>query len=157
YSNGVEVQPATVGVVDAGSPAWEKGIASGDAFVQIGDYHNPMFEQIKHEVALSGGKPIWIVFKEYGRPGEPEIGTTIEPRLGSDRLLPLIGFAPPDDLTLPPERYKKQFGSPVQELSPAAEAGFTWGDQIVGMTDPATNEVTALPMDPRYRNKEVPD
>jgi regulator of sigma E protease len=155
YSNGVDVQPATVGYVDAGSPSWELGIKSGDVFEQVGNIRHPMFDQVKYEVILSGKEPLRI---KYSRPGFPEVDTFIQPRLGPDRLMPMIGYGPPEQLTLIPEKAKKHFTTLSDEQSPAAAADFAWGDEIIGMTDPsANNQVTLLPDDPRVHDRKIPD
>src|SRR5262245_13181527 len=47
YLHGVEEQPGTIGVVDAGSPAWMKPMKSGDVIYVIGDIANPTFDQVR--------------------------------------------------------------------------------------------------------------
>lgn len=155
YSHGVEEQPGTIGVVDGGSPAWQKGMKSGDVIYQIGGIPNPTFEQVRPEVALSDEKPVPLVFGPPDHPGPP---TTITPRLGNDGLIPTIGFRPPEALRMPPLQYARHFGKqPGREGSPAAEADFAWGDEIIGMTDPTAQAVTRLPDDPRYKDDPRPD
>lgn len=152
YLHGIEEQPGTVGIVDAGAPGWQKGIQSGYEFKKIDTTENPTFEKLMMVVALSDEKPVDVTF---GPPGGPYTATTIEPRKIGDGLRPRIGFSPPNSLTLPPERAKKYDDKPVAEDSPAGRAsspGFDWGDTIIGMTDPKDpKQITELGNDPRYK------
>jgi regulator of sigma E protease len=159
YSHGVEEQPGTISAIDNASPIWEKGNHTGDVILQIGDVKNPTFEKVRPEVALSDQKPIRFIYKHYPWSGQPQIvDTTIEPRLPPDGLIPVIGFQPPNSLTLLPARLQKQLGSPTVDGTPAAKAGFKFDDKIVGMTDPEKDgQVTPLHNDPRYPDDPRPD
>jgi len=152
YSHGVEEQPGTISAIDNGSPIWEKGNHSGDTILQIGDVKNPTFEQVRPEVALSDQKPIRFVYKDYPWSGQPQIvDTTIEPRLPPDGLIPVIGFQPPNSLSLLTAKLQTQLSSPTVDGTPAARAGFAFDDKIVAMTDPDKDgQVTPLRNDPRY-------
>jgi regulator of sigma E protease len=154
YLHGVEQRPALVDTVDAGSPAWRKGLRSGDTIERIGSEENPYFTDMMFTVMTSRkGRPLDLVYAHYPPSGgREEVATTIEPRRDQDDIRPVIGIAPARELTLMPRRYVKYREQPVAIDSPAShsEPPFEFGDVIVGTTDPEhPDQVTELREDPR--------
>jgi regulator of sigma E protease len=154
-TRGVERPPGVVGLVDPGSPAWQKGVRSGAVIHQIGNYYDPYFDDLMPEVMGSQkGQQLPLVFS---RPGEPPRSTWIEPRRDKRDTRPMIGVAPPQGLSLPPPEAQKEREIPVyyqlyravQEHDPQ-QPRFQWGDTIIGTTDPdQPDRVKELPLDPR--------
>jgi regulator of sigma E protease len=154
YLHGIEQPPAEVDQIEAGSPAWKKGLRPGDVITKIGGISNPNWSDLLFEVMLSK-KDQYLDFtiKRFEQSGQPKVfSEKIEPRRDKDDLRPVIGIAPPNELTLLEKRYSKYRSSPVFANSPAAQADppFAFGDVIIGTTDPDHPErVTELREDPR--------
>jgi len=150
-THGEERQPATVGHVEPGSPAWRKGVQDGHVIYQIGDEHRPYFDSLM-TVVMDSREDEALPFV-YGRPGAPPVETTIVPARENEQLRPMIGIAPPPELLLPPPRDRRNHQLPVQYNSAAAKAEppFEFGDRIVATTDPDhPTRVTDLRDDPRH-------
>ena len=47
FKIGVHRHAPVVGVVEAGGPAWQKGVRSGDVLREVGDIKHPYFEDLK--------------------------------------------------------------------------------------------------------------
>ncbi|QDU82403.1 Putative zinc metalloprotease [Polystyrenella longa] len=92
FSSGIENPTAVVGSVQAGLPAWEKGMQSGDRITEINGRKINSFMDIKRGVALSSG-PLDI--KAVRRSGE-EFSLTILPE--QKELGRMIGTAYADGL-----------------------------------------------------------
>jgi regulator of sigma E protease len=152
YMHGVEQMPAVVGRVDAGSPAWEKGVRGGMVIEQIGNERQPYFEDLLFAVVLSEkGEDLDFV---ASMPGDekPRIATHIQPRRNKGEPRPAIGIGPADSLKLAPKREGRDRDLPVAYASAAARAHppFEFGDVIIGTTDPDNpNQVKLLDLDPR--------
>jgi regulator of sigma E protease len=162
-THGVKREPAEVGTVDAGSPAWRKGLPTGAVIRQIGDIKDPYFEDLLYEVMLSSkGQQITVVYEMPDQPGELH-KIQIEPRREKEDFKPVIGISTPSELKLN-DRPKNRLPL-VRVTSPAADAQppFAPGDQIVGTTDPDQGEpyqpdrVKPLPPDPRRTDLQQPD
>jgi regulator of sigma E protease len=157
-THGVERQSATVGMVDAGGPAWIKGLRSGAVIDQIGDATHPHFDDLQGEVLTT----LWRTRLPltYSVPGQPPVQTEIVPRLEEDDNRPMIGMRPLPAAELFPRSIGKRHEGPVLYTSAAAEAEppFEFGDVIVGTTDPDhPEEIKPLPDDPRHLEKPRPD
>ena len=158
YLHGVEEEPAIVGAVVVGSPAWEQDVRSDTQIIQIDDIKKPTFPDIRPTVmgAPKGGE---ILFRLSDRTGN-ERDAYLVPRRNPEDLYPLVGINPVIQLTLPKER--KLTGPPVRRKSPAAEArsvqdgsSFQGGDKIIGTTDPSNPAVVKLlGTDPRDPTKK---
>ena len=138
-----------VSSVDSGSVAFQEGIRTGSVIQRIGDRDNPNFETlIKVVMASHKGQEFDFVTQ---RPEDPlPLRLKVEPREG--KIKPLIGLAPGPKLELENRTYlAANMPGPFSPGSAAskAEPAFAWGDKIIGMTDPATGQVTELPIDPR--------
>jgi regulator of sigma E protease len=135
-AHGVERPPGIVGTVDAGSPAWQKGVPSGSVIRQIGSITNPYFDDLQPEVMFSSkGQKLTFVYVPPGS-DKPE-QTQLEPRRDEKDSRPVIGIAPASQLKFFPKRRRSK-AVPVLNTSAAAEANppFELGDTIVATTDP---------------------
>jgi regulator of sigma E protease len=150
-THGEERQPATVGYVEPGSPAWKKGVQDGHVIYQIGNEHRPYFDSLM-TVVMESRQDEALPFV-YGWPGARPVETTIVPTRENEQLRPMIGVGPPPELQLPPSRDRRSHELPVQYNSAAAKAEppFEFGDRIVATTDPdRPTRVTELRDDPRH-------
>jgi len=105
YGQGLEVLPAKIGSVLAGSPAYLAGVQPGDEMIEMDGRKDLTFTSMKIRVNLSGeGQKIHF---EVKRPGKSElIPIDVEPRREATSDAPTIGIAPSAGLTLfePPFR-----------------------------------------------------
>lgn len=147
---GAERRPGVIGLVDPGSPAWQKGVPSGSVIHQIGDVRKPYFEDLMPVVMTSSeGQKLTFVYERPDQPGKL-VEIVIEPRRDKDDLRPLIGVSPPQEMKLATRPLARQ-DRPVLATSAAAQADkpFQFGDEIVGTTDPdQPDRVTPLPLNP---------
>jgi regulator of sigma E protease len=153
-AHGETRMPAVIDVVEAGSPAWENGIRTGQVVLQIGNKRNPYFDDFKFQVMNSvKGEKLDLNLQS---PEEPEAAhVRIEPRRTDQDQMPIIGVIPSHELKLFSEAAKKYRSMPVLKESAAAEANppFEFDDEIIGTTDPAEpdnlDKILPLPPDPR--------
>jgi regulator of sigma E protease len=151
---GIKRPPGEVGLLEAGAPAWIKGIPSGAVIHQIGGVREPLnFMDLTAEVmSTRAGEKLTVV---YSVPPDTERRTLeIEPRREEEDSRPLIGLSPPEGLQLVTKRLvSRDRTMPVLYQSAAADAKppFEFGDIILGCTDPdrPDKEWTPLPKDPR--------
>src|SRR5262249_27220147 len=137
-ARGLPRTTAVVGQVDAGSPAWQKGIRSGDRITRIGDTHDPWFDDIKPTIMLSQKGPL-IPLSLGPRGGGNVRDILIEPRCDENDTGPVIGIAPTYDVKLLPGAVKQDRKLPVSYTSAAAAArplGLRSGDIVLATTDP---------------------
>jgi regulator of sigma E protease len=143
--HGVEVPPATVYYVEAGSPAWKAGVPAGSTFTRIGTTDNPNLEDLKDYFALSGeNAAIPVVLTT---PGGGTLDMTLTARRDPNDLLPIIGVAAPLKLKLFPEQASKYRDRPAWFALPAADArvvALQPGDVILRATDPDHDGLTEL-------------
>jgi len=141
---GMPVQPATVGYVEPGSPAWKKGVRSGTHLTRIGGSTSPDFEDLRENVALGWGAPVELKTEYEGQ----EQTLTLKPRDDDNDTLPVIGVAAPLRLELFPEQARKYREAPARLGSPAAAArviDLRPGDVVVAASDPDKDgELTSL-------------
>jgi membrane-associated protease RseP (regulator of RpoE activity) len=138
YSNGVERRVAVIGSTDSGSPAWTAGIRSGMRIDQIGDDHDPYYDDLMRTVVLSGeGKKILLV---GALPGKEPQTFEIEPRVLEADGRPTIGVVSAQTTKLIPKKAVNDRTSPVLLSSPTAAAArgldLGPGARIVAATDP---------------------
>ncbi len=154
YYHGIEQPPAIVGLVDAGSPMWEKGVPVGSAITELDGIRNPVFQNLRVKVILSArDEKLPFTFQMYGTGGEKLDQRTVDllPRLEENDLNPVVGVSPPHQLRLFPKP-KKDIGQlPVMRNSAASAARpvpLDWDEVIVAATDPDNPEqVKALKHD----------
>jgi regulator of sigma E protease len=140
-THGVERTAATVGIVDPGSPAWEKGVHSGWRIDRIGSNDRPFFNDLQQKVMLSGqDEEISFTFFDPYHEKQPD-PIKLTPRRSAGGLTPVIGVSPLRrvELELLPPRYKKLMKMPCRSGSSAAAAralDLGPGDRVLQMTDP---------------------
>jgi regulator of sigma E protease len=127
---GVTYEPAVVGNVAPGMPAWQAGLRMGDRITRVGNREDGQlrFMDIRQIVALSHG-PIEI---EGLRDGQP-FKTSVEPTV-KNRLFPVIGAEPEQSVRLidrlePGETSPTAKGSAASRAQPPLEPG----DEIVAV------------------------
>jgi membrane-associated protease RseP (regulator of RpoE activity) len=142
YFHGVTEPPAVVGLVDAGSPLWKKGVPTGSLITDIDGTHDPIFKNLRVKVALSSpGEPLAFTFVSYDDHAQ-SLGTRMVdllPRKEASDPNPIIGVAPPEQLRLPAKPKKALGLLPVLPDSPAAAARaipLENDEVIVAATDP---------------------
>jgi regulator of sigma E protease len=139
YLNGVDEMPAIVSSVHPGSAAWKAGLHAGTEIKRIGTRENPWFDDIKPIVwATQKGETLPLEYEFGGK--RTEIG--VEPVREEGDLVPVIGFKPPDSLTLQSGRRGELPGTRPGSPAAAAKAadggpGFLPGDTFLAATDPA--------------------
>jgi regulator of sigma E protease len=158
YSHGVEEEPAIVGIVVVGSPAWEQDLRVGDQIVQIGSTTRPTFPDIRPTVmSAARGEAVPFVIEDRNGGTRP---VDIVPRRNPEDLYPLVGINPIEQLML--QKTRRGGPRPVRRNSPASEARavednseFQGGDRIVASSfDPANPAAVAdIPTDPRAPSK----
>ncbi|MEZ6049720.1 MAG: RIP metalloprotease RseP, partial [Planctomycetaceae bacterium] len=92
FSSGIENPTAVIGSVQAGLPAWEKGMQAGDQIVEINGRKVNSFLDIKRGVALSSGT---LEIKAVRRDGEAYT-VSIDPE--KKELGRMIGTGPTEGL-----------------------------------------------------------
>ncbi len=155
FKIGVHQHAPVVGIVEAGGPAAQKGVRTGDVLERVDDISHPYFEDLKGAVMLTKEhQKVDFVFKTPvpGRPPEdwPSRSVSIEPRKTKSEPNPVIGIGWPRELKLPEKRNVGANGGPVQRNS-AAAAGKVLNlkpdDEFLAATDPAhpDDPPTSLP------------
>lgn len=157
---GKDRRAAVIDSIEAGSPAFIKGLRTGAVITRIGDYQNPFFENLMTTVmGTVHGQEVPIVFK---RPQDAKpIEIEIEPRLTRQNTRPVIGILPAQSLSLEQARLASPtFKRPVTRTGAAskAEPPFEFDDRIVATTDPdRPTQIKELPLDPRNPNGKQRD
>lgn len=155
---GKDRMAAVIGTVDTGAPAFTEGLRTGAAILQIGDVHNPYFENLMVRVmATVPGEKLEFVSK---RPGDAKaqdllIAPRNESKKGDKKYV--IGISPPESAELLAKRYAPP-DRPVPASPDSAAARATpplaFGDQVVATTDPDSpddlSKFKDLPDDPRF-------
>jgi regulator of sigma E protease len=138
YQSGVKQTAAVVGQVEPGSPAWKKGVRSGDVIEHIGDVEHPMFEDLLYVVMLSREGQEFRMTVHAPRSDEQPREFLITPRRDASDSKPVIGIAPPVSLTVLPKRYSDRGTiAPAYGAARAARAlALKPGDTVVAATDP---------------------
>jgi len=130
YGQGMEEQPAIIGSVLAGSPAYEAGIRAGDEIVAIDGKRDVNFLQMKLKVGLStAGQSIRFDLKRPGREGP--ISLTIEPRRDGTADMPGIGITASESLVLAIPPHVPPAGSP--DAPKGAATGLKALDTVVAI------------------------
>jgi regulator of sigma E protease len=126
---GVKYQPAVVGGVVPGMPAWKAGLRAGDEITRVNDRHDaPLsFTDVRLEVALSrADEPVKLEGLRNGK----KFSTEVSPVTGE--LIPTIFVEPSQGLTLPDVESKTgESRVTVKGLSASrAEPPLLAGDEI---------------------------
>ena len=151
YLHGVDEKPAVASQVMPGSAAWVAGMPSGSEITRIDGRENPWFDDLRPIVSSTTDDEtvrVDVVYRGNTRTLE------IEPTRPEGTLFPVLGIAPPLDLTL--REVPRDDTVPPYALGSAAAAGksaggpgFLPGDTLIGMTDPA-DPGRVTPFDPAF-------
>jgi regulator of sigma E protease len=99
YSVGVREHPARLGVVEAGSPAYEAGLRIGDEIVSIDGKPDANFIRLRVKVALSAANQ--VLHLDVKRPGVADlVKVDVVPKRPEKYDQPMIGINPCDSLTI---------------------------------------------------------
>jgi regulator of sigma E protease len=144
YQNEREDQPAVLGAVAAGSPAYEVGLRPGDEVVAIDDRRDINYRDLLHQVVFSSSGQ--VLRFQVKRPGRTElINLEIEPRreangdrptIGfvSSSSLRVLGFIPPSGMKDPPRYHRLAAGELETKVDVLISAGPS-GGELVQLTD----------------------
>jgi regulator of sigma E protease len=136
YAHPHEEQPAGLGIIAAGSPAYEAGLRAGDEVVAIDDRHDLGWSDLLQKVAFSTeGQVLHFQVKRPNHEGLIDVNLLAKRDANSDRptigiafreSLDLVGLAPPAGMIDPP-KYTRIAGrereSKVDVLVSAAPVG----------------------------------
>ncbi|HEX4592428.1 MAG TPA: site-2 protease family protein [Gemmataceae bacterium] len=156
-ATGVDRPAGVIGSVDAGSPAWQKGLRPGDQLLKIGGTDRPLFDDVMPEVMHSKpGVPIPVTYEKFEGGKVETVVTEVVPRKNLDRGRPMIGIGPARAASLIPPSRKKLPPYVPGTVAANADPPLRNGDRIVGSTDPNQsadaydpNRTAPLPEDPR--------
>lgn len=123
FFTGVEFPAPVVGNVQAGSPAWEAGVAPGDRVLAVGGKPIPSFDTLHIEVALSGGRPTELTLQG---PDETQRKVIVHPRWNARDGLWELGVGIAADPTKPAVVH-------LLGESPLADAGVASGDELLAI------------------------
>ncbi len=136
FNVGVHQTAPVVGVLEAGGPAWQAGVRTGDRILKVDDIKHPNFEDLRVAVMLSDrGQQIPF---EFDAPGHDPRKVDIEPRKLKGESRPVIGLNPPMELKLPAKRDLDATTGPVLRDSAAAAAralDLKPGDTLLAATE----------------------
>jgi regulator of sigma E protease len=130
YGLGMTETPARIGVVKAGTPAYEAGLRPGDEILAIDGRGDLTYEHLILKVALSG--PGQVLRFEVRRPGQDRpIVMNIEPKREPGADKPTIGLLQAASLTLglAPESLPAGSSSAARSAAAALRAG----DRLVAL------------------------
>ncbi len=163
--NGKEHPAPIVGVVDAGATSYIKGLRTNARITEFAGNEDPTFTTLTQAVINSDENE--KIPLAYLRPGKDASGkkhelvrteiTALDSDAGSSQpRRPVIGvgasYKPQMQLKGDPKL------GPYFAGTPAAKAGFKYGDVIVAMSDPDNPKlVTELPDDPNYPDHDQRD
>jgi regulator of sigma E protease len=134
YSIGVKYSPCVISHVVPGSPAWDAGLKVGEEITQIGNKDKLQFRDLRQEVTLGDMENgVTLVVKSPNSEQTREV--TLIP--SKETTLPTIGITQASSLTL----YKEQ---PTRPSTPAAQADFKGGDEIVAVNGQPVKSYTEL-------------
>jgi regulator of sigma E protease len=127
---GIE-QPAKVGGVLPGSPAYKAGLRAGDEILAIDGKRDVAFKHLLSRVSLSAaGQKIRFTIKSPGSAAERDL--EIEPTREKGTSMPVIGMHPASNLELDPETpFRALPGMEVEKTPPFC--GFKGGDKVVAV------------------------
>jgi regulator of sigma E protease len=156
-TTGVDRPAGVIGSVDAGSPAWQKGLRPGVQLLRIGGSDNPLFDDVMPEVMhWQPGQPIPVKYERFDGGNTTTVETQVVPRINKERGRPMIGIGPARAATLLPANRKKIPPYVPDTAAARAEPPLQNGDRVVGATDANQSAdaynpelVTELADDPR--------
>jgi len=152
-AHGRERPVAVIGSLEAGGPAWQRGVRTGSDVLRVGDTEKPFYDELRIQVAVSqGGQRIPITLQTRDAGSSPYT-IEVEPRREREDKIPVIGIAPVGPLRLLPPRTRSVREVPAGYLSAAAAArvvDFKPGDVLLdarvedGKTEPLRPGVAGI-------------
>ncbi|MBI3864186.1 MAG: RIP metalloprotease RseP [Planctomycetia bacterium] len=153
---GVKYQPASIGGVTPGMPAWKAGLRLGDEITQINDRTEKLsFTDVRLAVALSR-KDEQIKIAGY-RDGK-SFTTTVDPIVIEKQLVPTIFAEPESSLTLPDVKHEAAGAGITRRGMSASRANppFEPGDEIQELNGVALKRYVDLALGlARHRSETV--
>ncbi len=123
FGMGVDYVPCVIGATSPGSPAYMAGLEPGDEILKLNDRSDPGFKHLMEDVTLGDrdqGVRCLVSKADSGK----EVELVIKPAMLGDG--PKIGVGFPRTNVLAKEM-------PTVPGSPAAEAGFKGGDEVIAI------------------------
>ena len=123
FGQGTFEEPAVIGKVLAGDPAYEAGLRVDDEIVALDGQRGVSFGQLARRINLSGaGQKVRLDVRRVGV--ADEITYVIEPKRGPERDFPTIGIGQAESLDLLARRpYVAPAGQPAPKPTPFAGVG----------------------------------
>ena len=145
YQIGVPVQPAIVGGVEPGSPAWNVGLQRGDVIEAIRGVSQPIdFEDLGATIMLtSRGEGVRLTVNRDGR----RFDEVVYPVYSRARGLPTAGILPLDTLVLaeaPKAKHSKDQDQEDADPDLVFRAGLKPGDTITAVQVAGAREPTRV-------------
>jgi regulator of sigma E protease len=147
YGYGMEVHPASVGIVKAGTPAYEAGLKPGDEIVAIDGHGDINYDHLLLKIRLSGAGQ--VLRFDVKRPGVKDpITMNIEPLREATAEMPSIGIIPDFSLTLGRAPYEPPAGT--APLSKDVVGKLKDGDTLVEL-GPTESELEKVATNQEYQ------
>ena len=143
YRIGVPVQPAVVGGVQPGSPAWNVGLKRGDVIEAIRGVSPPIdWEDLSATVMLAArGEGVRLSVNRDGK----RFDVVVYPEYSKSRGLPSAGIQPPDTLVLAEvPKARKSKDEENADLDRLFQAGLKPGDTITAVQVAGASEPTRV-------------
>ncbi|MGD0999385.1 MAG: site-2 protease family protein [Candidatus Brocadiia bacterium] len=143
YQIGVPVQPAIVGGVQPGSPAWNVGLKRGDVIEAIRGVSPPIdFEDLSATVTLTTrGEGVRLSVNRDGR----RFDVVVYPEYNKSRGLPSAGIMAPDTLVLAEvPKARKSKDEENADMDRIFQAGLKPGDTITAVQVAGAREPTRI-------------
>jgi regulator of sigma E protease len=118
-------EPARVGSVEPKSPAAQAGIQPGDLILQLGNLHNPNWEDLRVKILTTAGEALPVTLERNGQ----VLHLTVTPQAAGPDEVGEAGLDP-----CAPGKI-----GDVEAGMPAAKAGVQAGDRIIGLNGQAIN------------------
>jgi regulator of sigma E protease len=112
-------QAARVGAIEPDSPAAAAGIQPGDLIVQLGDIHDPKWEDIEFKIPTAAGETLPLEVERAGQ----RLHLTLKPRVDTEDQVGYAGWAP----------YVPAVIGKVEPGYPGEKAGLQSGDRLVAI------------------------
>lgn len=115
-------KPAVIGFVDPAGPAQAAGIQAGDRIIRIGEFHNPLWQDVQDALIrakLAPGEPLDIALQRDAE----VINTKLKPQVRGQQELDYLGIVPDEPVIV----------TLIMPDSPAAKAGLREKDEVLSV------------------------
>lgn len=150
FGFGVEYQPAVVGGVTPGGPAWQAGIEPGGEVIAVGEYQNDEmhFREMRSEIFNAGisnpNAPVPMTIRYDDGVRKVELPTHAQPE---EAIIRLVGISSPQSTTLADQIAKlAKPGSVAAEVLTAEDVGA----KLIAFDGTPINEDTIVPSTPFF-------